>query len=158
MAVANLCFTDEKLAYFDSNWKILPPLRSEHDTKALLRGLTDGTIDFIASNHTPRDIEAKNLEFPYAEFGMIGLETTFSLCRTYAPELSLELLVEKLAFAPRRVLGIAIPEIKAGAPAELTLFQPDTEWTFTTRHTGSRSHNTPLSGRALRGDVRGIVR
>ncbi|MCC7246101.1 MAG: dihydroorotase [Saprospiraceae bacterium] len=157
VAAANLCFTDEQLHDFDANWKVQPPLRSENDRQALLQGLRDGVIDMIVSNHNPRDIETKNLEFPYADFGMIGLETAFALCRTFAPELSLDMLIEKMAFAPRRILGLAVPEIKSGATAELTLFQPDAEWTFTTQHIGSRSHNTPLIGQNLRGKVLGVM-
>lgn len=157
-AVANLCFTDEKLIDFDTNWKLLPPLRSQTDTDALLEGLADGTIDFICSNHTPWDEEAKNLEFPYAEFGMIGLETTFALCRTFlSNKLSVSDIVEKMAAAPRRVLGLPLPEIRPGAPAELTLFDPDMEWVFGENDVRSKSRNTPFVGQPLKGKVLGIV-
>jgi dihydroorotase len=158
VAVANLCFTDEKLADFDSNWKLLPPLRAQSDADALLEGLADGTIDFICSNHTPWDEEAKNLEFPYAEFGMIGLETAFALCRTFlSKELSVNDLVEKMALAPRRVLGISMPEIKVGARAELTVFDPDAEWVFGENDIRSKSRNTPFIGHAFKGKVLGII-
>ena len=166
VAVANLCFTDEVIlgdafssaGAFDSHWKILPPLRSAADVEALTEGLLDGTIDFIATNHTPWDEEAKNLEFPYAEFGMIGLETAFALCRTYLPHrLTIWQLVDKLAFAPRRILGLPLPEIKPDTLAELTVFDPDQPWTFTAQHLASKSKNTPLLGREFRGKVLGIV-
>jgi dihydroorotase len=158
VAVANLCFTDEKLADFDSNWKIQPPLRSATDAEALLEGLADGTIDFICSNHTPWDEEAKNLEFPYADFGMIGLETMFALCRTFLDKkLTINQLIEKIACAPRRVLGLPVPEIKVGAPAELTVFCPDAEWLFGEADIRSRSRNTPFVGQALRGRAVGVV-
>jgi len=158
VAVANLCFTDEKLTTFNSNWKLLPPLRSTADTEALLEGLVDGTIDFICSNHTPWDEEAKNLEFPYAEFGMIGLETAFSLCRTFLDKkLSVNILVEKMAIQPRRVLGLPIPELTVGSRAELTIFQPDEEWIFEEKNIRSKSRNTPFIGQTLRGSVLGIV-
>lgn len=158
VAVANLCFTDEKLSSFDSNWKLLPPLRSPADTEALLRGVADGTIDFICSNHTPWDEEAKNLEFPYAEFGMTGLETAFALCRTFLnKKLTVNDLVEKMALAPRRILGLPLPEIKPGARAELTLFDPDAEWIFTEKHIHSKSRNTPFIGQKFRGKALGIV-
>ena len=166
VAVANLCLTDEVLlgdhaslqGAFDSNWKIIPPLRGAADVAALVEGLADGTIDFIASNHTPWHEEAKNLEFPYAEFGMIGLETAFALCRTYLSQsLSVAQLIEKLAVAPRRVLGLPVPEIKPDALAELTIFDPDQEWTFTSRHIGSKSKNTPFTGQVFRGKVLGII-
>ncbi len=166
VAVANLCFTDHLLlgdtassqGAFDANWKILPPSRSAADVAALVEGVVDGTIDIIASNHTPWHEEAKNLEFPYAEFGMIGLETTFSLCRSHLHQvLSVQGLVEKLAVAPRRVLGLPVPEIKPGAMADLTLFDPDVEWTFTEKNIASKSKNTPFIGQAFRGKVLGIV-
>jgi dihydroorotase len=158
VAVANLCFTDEKLAGFDSNWKVMPPLRSRADAEALLEGVLDGTIDFICSNHTPWDEEAKNLEFPYAEFGMAGLETCFALCRTFLGQhLPLDILLEKIALAPRRVFGVPQPAVKPGARAELTIFDPDAEWTFRENDIRSKSHNTPLAGHTFRGKVLGIV-
>jgi len=158
VAVANLCFSDEKLADFDSNWKIMPPLRSKEDAEALLEGVTDGTIDFICSNHTPWDEEAKNLEFPYAEFGMTGLETAFALCRTFlGKKLTVNDLVKKIALAPRRVFGLPIPEIKPGAPAELTVFAPDAEWIFEEKNIRSKSRNTPFIGQTFKGKVLGII-
>lgn len=158
VAVANLCFTDEKLAAFDSNWKVLPPLRSQSDAEALLEGLADGTVDFICSNHTPWDEESKNLEFPYAEFGMTGLETTFALCRTFLnKKLTTNDLVEKMALSPRRIFGLPLPEIKPGARAELTVFDPDAGWTFQEKDMRSKSRNTPFVGQTFTGKVFGIV-
>lgn len=158
VAVANLFFTDVQLKDFDSNWKVLPPLRAQIDADALLEGLTDGTIDFIASNHSPWEEEAKNLEFPYAEFGMIGLETVFALCRTFgADQLSVPLLVEKLALAPRRILGLPIPEIKIGAVAELSVFDPFAVYEYRAENTGSKSNNTPFTGQHFRGKVLGTI-
>ncbi len=157
VAVANLCFTDEKMADFDSNWKIVPPLRSESDVKALLEGLMDGTIDFICSNHTPWHEEAKNLEFTYADFGMIGLETTFALCQTFlGKSLSIRELVEKLSLAPRRVLGLEIPQIAVGQRAEITVFDPDVEWVLEEKDLRSKSRNTPFIGQTFKGRVLGV--
>ena len=158
VAVANLCFTDEKLADFDSNWKLLPPLRSQSDADALIEGLKDGTIDFICSNHTPWDEESKNLEFPYAEFGIIGLETAFALCRTFLnKKLSVNDLIEKMAVAPRRVFGLQTPVIQPGARAEITVFDPDAEWILKENDIRSKSRNTPFIGRSFKGKVLGIV-
>ncbi|MBC7774505.1 MAG: dihydroorotase [Phycisphaerae bacterium] len=158
VAVANLCFTDEKMADFDSNWKVVPPLRSSSDTAALLEGLTDGTIDFICSNHTPWHEEAKNLEFPYADFGMIGLETSFALCRTFlSKNLTINNLVEKLSLAPRRVLSLPIPKIAQGERAELTVFDPDAEWVLEEKDILSKSRNTPFIGQKFIGKVIGVV-
>ena len=158
VAVVNLFFTDEQLRDFDSNWKLLPPLRTQSDADALQEGLADGTIDFIVSNHSPWDEEAKNLEFPYAEFGMIGLETLFPLCCTFGKnKLALPLLVEKLSLAPRRILGLPVPAIQEGAAAELTVFDPFETFTFTQEHIGSKSHNTPFVGQTFQGKVLGTV-
>jgi dihydroorotase len=154
VAVANLCFTDKQLEQFDSNWKIKPPLRSQEDAAALLEGVLDGTIDVICSNHTPWDEEAKNLEFPYAEFGMIGLQTCFALCRTYlAEKLPLPVLIDKIALAPRRILGLKQPELIVGAHADFSLFQPDTVWTFEAKHNLSKSKNTPHIGENFKGKI-----
>lgn len=154
VAVANLCFSDEKLVDFDSNWKILPPLRETSDMYALREGLADGTIDFICSNHTPWHEEAKNLEFPYAESGMIGLQTAFALCRTYLhKELTTPQLVEKLCLAPRSILGLPIPKIAQGERAELTVFDPESEWVLESGHIRSKSKNTPFVGEKFTGKV-----
>lgn len=158
VAAANLCFTDEKMESFDSNWKIVPPLRSAADTKALQDGLADGTIDLICSNHTPWHEEAKNLEFPYAEFGMIGLETSFAICRTFlGKKLSVNDLVEKMSLAPRRVLNLPIPKIVVGEQAELTVFDPDAEWVLEEKNIRSKSRNTPFIGQTFKGKVLGII-
>ncbi|HND88612.1 MAG TPA: dihydroorotase [Saprospiraceae bacterium] len=153
-AIANLCFTDERLAHFDSNWKLLPPLRSAADVEALTEGVADGTIDLLCSNHRPWDEEAKNLEFPYAEFGMIGLETAFALWRSFAADrLSLTDWVRTSALRPREVLGLPMPDLEPGAPADFTVFDPDAAWVLGQEHLRSRSRNTPLLGQNLRGRV-----
>ncbi|TNE52612.1 MAG: dihydroorotase [Bacteroidetes bacterium] len=158
VALANLCFTDDKLSTFDSNWKVMPPLRDAQHRDALLEGVLDGTIDFICTNHTPWDTEAKNLEFPFARFGMIGLETAFALCRTYLQDhLSLPQLVRLWAVHPRQVLGLPVPEIKTGAPANFAVFAPDQEWTLSAQDLRSKSYNTPFIGEKLRGKVLGVV-
>lgn len=158
VATVNLCFNDDRLSGFDSNWKLMPPLRGKNDTKALLKGLSDGTIDFICSNHVPWDEESKNLEFPYADFGMIGLETSFSLCRTFLDKnLTTGDLVEKMSTGPRRVLGLPMPAIKQGAVADLTVFDPDLSWTYEARDIRSRSKNTPFAGQTFKGKAIGVV-
>ena len=159
VAIANLCFTDEKLVDFDSNWKIVPPLRGQVDTNALLEGVADGTIDFICSNHTPWHEEAKNLEFTYADFGMIGLETSFALYRTFLSEkLSVQDWVEKSCWAPRRILGIPTPKIAVGERAELTVFDPNAAWVLEARDIKSKSRNTPFIGQSFKGKVLGVLK
>ena len=158
VAALNLCFTDEVLRGFDTNFKVLPPLREEIDRQGLIEGLKDGTIDFISTNHTPIDEEGKNLEFPYADFGAIGLETTFGLINKYLNKsFTINDLVRFLAIQPRQVLGLEIPTITEGAEANLTIFNPDATWTFQAKDIRSKSKNTPLIGEILRGAVLGVV-
>lgn len=153
VGVMNLMFTDAELQEFDSNFKVMPPLRSEQDRLALWEGLRDGTIDAICSNHIPLDEEEKNLEFTYAGFGAINLETCASVFINAGGDA--DLLVNTLALAPRRILGLAIPEIKEGAAANLTLF--NTTESFVYENIISKSKNSPLLNRPLKGKVCGTV-
>ena len=156
VAVMNLSLSDEALVGFDSNLKVSPPLRGIEDIKALKKGLKDGTIDVITSNHVPLDEESKNLEFPYAAFGAVGLDATFAIANTYAG-LSTETLINTLAYHPRTVLNLDIPAIEVGAIANLCFFNPDTTWTFSSSDNHSKSKNTPWIGTKLRGKILGIV-
>ncbi|MBV6654743.1 MAG: dihydroorotase [Mameliella sp.] len=158
VAVMNLVFDDDAVSTFDTNYKVLPPLRSTEDRQALREGVLDGTIDIIISNHQPLEEEAKKLEFPYADFGATGLGTLYALCRTYLSEwLSNELLIEKIAYNPRKIFGIGLPELKEGAPAELTLFLPAHKWVYGRAQVQSRSFNSPVLGQELTGRSFGII-
>ncbi len=158
VAAHQLAFNDSALQDFDTHFKLNPPLRSEEDRLALWEGLADGTIDAVVSDHCPQDIESKRLEFDLAEFGAIGLETVFSAMNTYNHQgLSLEQILDKIAFAPRRLLGLPLPEIKEGAPANLTIFDTDSLFLYDKARIVSASHNSPFLDKALRGKVRGIV-
>lgn len=158
VSALNLAFTDTQLEDFDSNFKVLPPLREKTDQRELIKAVADGTIDFVTSNHVPWHEESKVLEFSYADFGAIGLETAFGLTnKTLAKKLTINQLIEKFAIQPRTILNIPIPEIKEGAAANLTIFQPEEEWTFTEKDIFSKSKNTPLIGEILQGKVLGVV-
>lgn len=158
VAALNLAFTDQTLHTFDANLKVLPPLRTQEDVNALLEGLADGTIDFIASNHVPLDEELKNLEFPYADFGAIGLQTTFALSNfVLHKKLTTSQIIHKIALAPRQVLGLEVPKIEEGAQANLTLFNPDEIFVLQTKNILSKSKNSPLIGKLLRGKVLGVI-
>ncbi len=158
VAALNLCFSDDILRGFDTNFKVMPPLREAEDIAALIEGLADGTIDFITSNHAPIDEEGKNLEFAYADFGAIGLETTFGLINKYLHnQFTIKDLVRFLAENPRRVLDLKMPIIAEGQLANLTIFDPTTEWTFTAKDIRSKSKNSPLIGHILRGPILGVV-
>jgi dihydroorotase len=156
VAVMNLAFDDNELANFDPNYKILPPLREKSDQKALVKGLKNGTIDFISSNHTPWETESKSLEFSYSEFGAINLQTAYSLSNTYLKEFSLEELVQKWSLAPREIFGLSKASIKAGEEAEITAFIPTEKFTLTDSNNQSKSRNTPLLNTELTGKVVGI--
>ena len=132
----------------------MPPLRETADIKALKKGLKDGTIDCICSNHNPHDEEGKKLEFVYAKPGVIALETTFAVSRTHLEKvLDIEELVSKLAIYPRRLLGLEVPVIAEGNEANLCLFKPDETWTCTEQDIYSKSRNTPFIGKKLTGKV-----
>lgn len=158
VAAMNLACDDHLLNDFDSNFKVLPPIREQSDFEALRQGLKEGVIDCITSNHVPLDEEAKNVEFPFADFGAIGLETAFALSHTHLRNLlSLNELVEKLAIAPRKILNLPLPEIKVGAPANLTVFDPHQTWSFSQKDIYSKSKNTPFVGWHFTGRVLAVV-
>lgn len=154
----NLVFEDKKLLDFDSNLKVMPPLREKADRKALIKGVLDGTIDCIVSNHVPWDTEAKNLEFAYAQFGVIGLETCFPLINTFLSEqLSPAMLVDRLALNPRRIFQLEVPEITLKRKANLTIFDTRHQWTFEGKNIFSKSKNTPFINQSFKGKILGVV-
>jgi len=162
VAIANLCWTEEDMAMvpggapFESNFKVLPPLRGEVDREALVDGVLDGTIDLISTGHLPWDPEAKNLEFPYAEFGITGLETAWSMyCMYLADKISLERWTEAVSTAPRKLFGLDMPAIEVGASANLTIVEKEHSWEYT--RPVSKSSNSPLLGRSLKGKVWGTL-
>lgn len=158
MASYQIAFTDEEIEPFDTNYKVNPPFRSEQDRQALIQGLADGTIDALVSGHKPQDSECKTLEFDLADFGITNLETAFAVANTYlANNLSPEQLVEKLALAPRRILGLPVPALRTGEVAEFTLFHLDQQWIPQQESRASKSANSPFFGRTLTGKVFGIV-
>jgi len=150
----NFTFDDTAVMSFNTYMKVMPPLREKSDIKALKKGLKDGTIDFIGSNHTPEDEEGKKLEFVYARAGVIALETTFAVSRTQLSKtIDLEELINKLAITPRRIFGLEIPKIAEGEAANLCLFDPDKNWTFSKKNIYSKSKNTPFIGQKLQGKI-----
>jgi dihydroorotase len=149
----HLLLTDEELSGFDSAVKVNPPLRTKADTKALIKGLKDGTIDMITSDHNPIDIENKKLEFSLALDGTIGLESLFGAANSV---LDTETVIEKLTHHPKKVFGLEITEIKEGSKADLTLFNPKETYVFSDEHILSTSKNSAFTGKQLKGAVYGI--
>lgn len=151
VAAHHLVLTDEALLGFDSLYKVKPPLRTADDVAALIKGLKDGTIDAIVSQHTPHEIEFKDVEFEVAEYGITGLQTAFSLALRAG--LPVELIVEKLAINPREILGIETPVVAEGENANLVVFDTDTEWEYSAANNKSKSANSPYIGHSLKGKV-----
>ncbi|MEO6718753.1 MAG: dihydroorotase [Ferruginibacter sp.] len=154
----HLFFTDEDLQEYDTNLKVNPPLRTAIDRDALLQGLLDGTIDCIASHHIPQNYDSKVCEFEYAKNGMIGLETLFGVVWPLVEsKWSINDLIDVLTVAPRTIFGLPIPPIAEGAAACITLFDPDTSYTFEEKDIKSRSKNSAFVGRQMKGKVIGII-
>ena len=152
VAVHNLVLTDEKLDGFDTRFKVTPPLRTDADRKALLAGILDNTIDMVTSDHNPIDIEHKKMEFEGAKNGTIGLETAFGALTTVLP---LEKVIEKLT-AGKSAFSIENASIKEGLIANITLFNPNGNWTFNKENILSKSKNSAFIGNEMKGKVYGI--
>ena len=153
VAVHHLVLTDSTLEGFDTRYKVSPPLRTETDRKALLKGIKDGTIDMITSDHNPIDIEHKKMEFDTAKNGTIGLESAFGALMTVLP---LETIIEKLT-AGKAVFSIESHSIEEALKANLTLFNPEPKSIFTKSNILSKSKNSAFLGMEIKGKVYGIV-
>jgi len=152
--------TDEAVRGYNTMAKMNPPLRTAEDVAAIKAGLKDGTIDVIATDHAPHGMDEKSGEFDYAPFGIVGLETALGLSFRLVKEkvLTLQDVIRKLSVNPASVLKIAKGTLQAGADADVTLIDPDLEWTVDSSLFSSRSKNTPFDGLTLKGRaVRTIV-
>lgn len=154
--LANLVYSEDVIESFDSNYKHLPPLRFEKDRKALWKGLADGTIDCIVSNHRPKDKEDKDVEFDNAAFGTISLQTSLGELQQ-AKEFNLDNVIRAISVNPREILGINSLPIEIGQKADLTIFSPDIKWTLERSAIRSNTTNTPLVDKEIKGIVKGIV-
>lgn len=151
-SVHHLTLTDEVLESFDTRFKVSPPLRTEVDRQALLKGIMNGTIDCITSDHNPIDIEHKKMEFDLAKNGTIGLESAFGALGTVLP---LETIIDKLT-AGKRIFQLEKHSIETGQKANLTLFHPEENWIFTKDSILSKSKNSAFLGHSMKGKVYGI--
>jgi dihydroorotase len=152
----HLVLTDEAVRSLDPNVKMNPPLRADDDRRALLEALRDGTIACVATDHAPHSREEKEAPFEDAPFGVTGLETSFAVLYTelvQAGLLPLETLLERMSGGPARALGLPEPRIEVGARANLVLLDLDAEWKVEESGFRSRSSNSWLLGRTLRGKV-----
>jgi dihydroorotase len=155
--------TDEVLTRnggYDTNTKMNPPLREEADRLAMIEGLSDGSIDAIATDHAPHHIDEKSLEFDRAPFGIVGLETGVSLCfdrLVHTGAISTSRLVELLSANPAKLLGIPGGTLAEGGVADITLLAPDAAVTIQAAAMKSKSKNTPFDGWTLKGAVVGTI-
>lgn len=156
----HLVLTDQALLEYDTNCKVNPPLRTKEDIKALRRGLVDGTIDAIGSDHAPHARHEKEREFSYAPFGLIGLETTLPLLLTRlveSKEISLPQLIAKFTMGPAQVLGITKGALSPGMDADILILNYEEQVKIDTEKFASKSKNCPFDGWKLRGKVEYVL-
>lgn len=152
----HLALNDEALTGYDSMYKVSPPIRSEKDRKALVKGLKDGTIDCITSHHRPHEWDAKTKEFEYAAYGMNVQEATFNIIwDALADEVGMDRLIDALAIKPRELFGLEACSIDKGNAASLTIFSPKANTVL--NEMKSAAKNNPFIGKELSGKVIGVV-
>lgn len=146
-------YADDVLSDFDTNFKVNPPLREKSDQDALIKGLKDGTIDVLVSNHTPHEDESKFLEFDQAEFGMTNLQTFAAQLTALSKSVEWEDLIRKVTAAPRQLLKLPPVVVDTDTKANLTLLDPNRTWQYTLETNYSKSRNSPWLGQTLTGKV-----
>ncbi|MBK1884468.1 dihydroorotase [Luteolibacter pohnpeiensis] len=152
----HLLFTDEHIGDYDTHYKMNPPLRTKADNEALLQGLIDGTFDLIATDHAPHTPFEKSQDFVAAPNGITGLDTALvSLYHHFIAtgNFGWDLLIKRYSAEPRRMMGLDVPTITEGSAADLILFDPEAETTFTADFMKSKSRNTPFLDQTLKGRV-----
>lgn len=156
VAVHHLHLTDVDIGFFDSHYRVSPPFRAQRDRDAIRRGLADGTIDAICSDHTPVDDDAKLLPFGEAEPGVTGLELLLPLTLKWAGETGTPLAVAlaRITSAAAPILGVDAGRLAVGAPADLCLFDPDEPWVVEAADLFSQGRHSPYLGREVQGRVR----
>jgi dihydroorotase len=150
-------FTEQELLSKGTLARVNPPLRTEADRQAILEAILDGTLDCIVTDHAPHSAEEKARPLPDAPSGMIGLETSLAACITYLVKpgyLTIPELIFKMSTAPARILGTQPNALRAGAPADLCVFDPDETWTVDPAQFRSKARNTIFAGELLTGRVK----
>ncbi len=149
----HITLTEEEVRGYNTNARVNPPLRSEEDRQALVAALADGTLDTIASEHSPHSVLEKENEFIAAADGISGLESALSLvlALVHSGAISPQRLVELMSVAPARILGVAGGSLAAGAVADITIIDPEKWWQFRAEQCQSRSRNTPFDGSRMQG-------
>jgi dihydroorotase len=163
VAPHHFTLTDEALATpvsYDTNMKMNPPLRSSADRDEMLKGIADGSVDVIATDHAPHHYDEKKVEFDLAPFGIVGLETCVSICLdrlVHAGLIGLPRLVELLSTNPARILAIPGGSLSEGAQADITVLAPDLAVTVDASRFRSKARNTPFAGWQLKGGVASTI-
>ncbi|MEP1033781.1 dihydroorotase [Ekhidna sp.] len=157
VGIHHLLFTDESIGEFDSIFKVIPPYRSEKDRKALVKGVKEGVIDALCSNHRPFDQECKQLEFDLADPGNISLQTFYASLLRISEDIPLETLIERVTNGPRSILRLENIKIDVDQSAKLTVLDPHAIWKFDTDTNLSKSQNSPYWNAELTGSVVGTI-
>jgi dihydroorotase len=155
---SHLLLDETLVETFNSNYKVKPVLRSRNDINALKKGITEGVIDVVCSDHSPQDIEAKNCEYEFAAHGIASIETAFASYSTaFKGQLNADVIYNTLCYHPRSILNLTIPKIAEGENANLTAFNPDLTWKFEAPNMLSKSRNTPFDQSHFTGKAIGII-
>tara|TARA_Y100001960_G_scaffold126331_1_gene134736 strand:- start:80 stop:1402 length:1323 start_codon:yes stop_codon:yes gene_type:complete len=151
----HLCLTDDVLEKYDTNAKVAPPIRSVSDRAALISAIKSGDINCIATDHAPHAIEDKEKDFQHASCGMIGMESAFGLVNKTLREakMSTKSIIDLFTINPSNILNVSPSPIEEGVTAEINIVDPDCKWIFDKKDIKSKSINTPLIGKELRGKV-----
>ena len=150
----HLAIADSDMAPYDSNYKMKPPLRSKCDVGAVVNGIVSGAIDAIATDHAPHPGSEKMQEFEKCPFGILGLETAIGIALeelVHPGKIGLMRMVELFTTGPARILGLDRGRLAVGAPADVTIFSTDREWTYDVNKSFSKSRNSPFDGRTFKG-------
>lgn len=157
----HLILSESAIEGYDAAAKVSPPLRSQPDVEALIDRVRDGTIDCIVTDHTPRTREESDVDFEQAPFGAAGLETALPALYTHLirpGKLDWKTLLRSMSERPRHLIGLPLSRLEVGQPADLTVFDPDAQWTVDVNRWCSKAKNNPFDGHTLIGRVRGAIR
>ncbi len=156
----HLALTDEDLRSFNTSFKVNPPLSSKEDVRELRKAVKEGVIDVIATDHAPHLENEKEMEFDYAPFGMIGLETALPVAKKILIDggfLDWPGLIEKMSAVPAAILGIGKGTLKEGAPADVILIDPEKEWVYEKEKIRSKASNSPFIGEKMTAEVTDVI-
>jgi dihydroorotase len=146
VAVHQLIFTEDSMSDFDTMKKVFPPFRTEKDVNSLWKGIQDGTIDAIVSDHTPYESEVKEVEFDHAAFGSIGLETLFITCYQEAIQRKISSIDKLLSSNPANLVGLKLPTVSKGSDVKGVLFQKVPSYAYSTDQIVGKSKNSAFLG------------